>query len=125
MNIQTSTLGIGTFVRQRVEPILPTFPVAAKSGADMPFCTYRRSGVIPSSTKDGVFDDSVGLVLTVVTAQYLEGLEKAEEVRARLDGIRTVVGGVPIEIHLTDASEDYNANFDVYAQLLTFRIDYL
>ena len=60
----TDTLGISTNV----------FPIVAEDGTDYPFVTYRRTGLVSNSCKDGYYEDIVRVEIKAICATYIQSV---------------------------------------------------
>ena len=56
-------------------------PSLADNNAKYPFIVYKRNNVISSTSKDGSYEDTVDIGITIVTMKYAEGIEIANKVR--------------------------------------------
>lgn len=55
------------------------FPMLAKEGTNLPFMTYTRIGIVPTSTKDGP-QRKVSFQINVVSREYLEGVQVLDNI---------------------------------------------
>lgn len=121
MNLHEIALRIGEFLKDHIEKIIPIYPVIASKGAPETFCVYRRTGFKPSSTKDGVFSDTMTILISIVSPTHVEGIEKASKISSVLNGMRGRWKNLIIEsIRLADATEEFRVNS--YVQHLYFSI---
>lgn len=94
------------------------FPVAVDN-ADLPYVLYRRVQLEQVPVKDRRGADTVGIEIMCYTAQYTEGVELAEAVRAALDGRQTELDGLRMRsCFLSDSEEAWQD--DAYVQQLIF-----
>lgn len=120
--MRTETLNLGTLFYGLMNPLLPTFPIIAEQGTPQPFAVYRRTGVTLPYTKDRYNYEEVASYEVIITAStYPECVRLAQDVKARLDGLRGEWEGNHItEIKLTNTDEDWHN--DGYIQRLYFTI---
>lgn len=57
------------------------FPIVAEEGTTYPFIVYKRDSVSSLSCKCGVYEDLVSFTISVLSSEYLQGLEIADLVR--------------------------------------------
>ena len=96
------------------------FPVAVDN-ADLPYVLYRRVQLEQVPVKDRRGADTVGIEIMCYTAQYTEGVELAEAVRAALDGRQTELDGLRMRsCFLSDSEEAWQD--DAYVQQLIFTV---
>lgn len=96
------------------------FPVAVDN-ADLPYVLYRRVQLEQVPVKDRRGADTVGIEIMCYTAQYTEGVELAEAVRAALDGRQAELDGLRMRsCFLSDSEEAWQD--DAYVQQLIFTV---
>lgn len=96
------------------------FPVAVDN-ADLPYVLYRRVQLEQVPVKDRRGADTVGIEIMCYTAQYTEGVELAEAVRAALDGRQAALDGLHMRsCFLSDSEEAWQD--DAYVQQLIFTV---
>lgn len=122
--MRTSSLDIGKVISERIEHILPTFPLIAEQGTNYPFATYQRTEMNFIDVKRNIcIQESVNLDINIVTDNYTQGIELAKKVKEELDQI----GGLSergVEIENTYMINGYERYTDgAYIQTLTFRIE--
>lgn len=94
------------------------YPLIADVDTTFPFIVYKRTGIVPATSKDKfVYSEEVYVDVVVASDKYNESIEIADLVRTALlkgsyDGIK--------DIAFTDADEDYLE--DTFIQNLTFKI---
>lgn len=94
------------------------YPLIADVDTTFPFIVYKRTGIVPATSKDKfVYSEEVYVDVVIASDKYNESIEIADLVRAALlkgcyDGIK--------DIAFTDADEDYFE--DTFIQNLTFKI---
>ena len=60
------SLGIGKVIYKLLKDFT-TYPLVADNNAKYPFLVYKRSNVTSSSSKDGIYEDTVDISITIVT----------------------------------------------------------
>lgn len=97
------------------------FPVVIDK-AQLPYILYRRAALLHNPTKAGAPGaDTVSMEVVCYTAQYAEGVELAEAVRAALDYAHGEREGVIMRsCTLVDSEEGYED--DAYVQQLVFQV---
>ena len=121
--MRTSSLDIGKVISDRIEHILPTFPIVAEQGTNYPFATYQRTEMNFVDVKRNIcIQESINVDINIVTDNYTQGIELAKRVKEELDQIGGTCRGV--EIENTDMINGYERFVDgAYIQTLTFRIE--
>lgn len=120
--ISDSTLQLGRLVHERLEPVLPTFPIVAEKGSPQPFAVYRRQGIRLHDTKDRFsFEEIVSMEVIITASSYPQSVELAMKVKQALSGLRGTWEGLVISsISLVNADEEWVS--DSYIQRLYFEI---
>lgn len=97
------------------------FPIVIDK-AQLPYILYRRAALEHNPTKAGLPGaDTVTMEVVCYTAQYAEGVELAESVRAALDYSQGESAGVRMRsCMLTDSEEGYED--DAFMQQLVFQV---
>ncbi|WP_337949438.1 tail completion protein gp17 [Prevotella sp.] len=97
------------------------FPIVIDK-AQLPYILYRRAALLHNPTKAGAPGaDTVSMEVVCYTAQYAEGVELAEAVRAALDYAHGEREGVIMRsCTLVDSEEGYED--DAYVQQLVFQV---
>ena len=97
------------------------FPIVIDK-AQLPYILYRRAALLHNPTKAGAPGaDTVSIEVVCYTAQYAEGVELAEAVRAALDYAHGEREGVIMRsCTLVDSEEGYED--DAYVQQLVFQV---
>lgn len=97
------------------------FPIAIDK-AQLPYILYRRAALQHNPTKAGMPGaDTVTMEVVCYTAQYAEGVELAEAVRAALDYAQSESEGVRMRsCILADSEEGYED--DAFVQQLVFQV---
>ena len=97
------------------------FPIVIDK-AQLPYILYRRAALLHNHTKVGAPGaDTVSMEVVCYTAQYAEGVELAEAVRAALDYAHGEREGVIMRsCTLVDSEEGYED--DAYVQQLVFQV---
>lgn len=114
-----NSLGIGKVIYDLLKDFT-TYPLVADNNAKYPFLVYKRSNVISSGCKDGSYEDTVDISITIVTQTYSEGIDIANQVRQILE--RQVINADDLTLndtYLISASESFTDN--VFVQNLNFR----
>ena len=121
--MRTSSLDIGKVITDRIEHILPCFPLVAEQGTNYPFCTYQRTEMNFIDVKRNTcIQESISVDINIVTDNYTQSIELAKKVKEELDQIGGTCRGV--EIENTDMINGYERYMDgAYVQTLTFRIE--
>lgn len=121
--MRTSSLDIGKVITDRIEHILPCFPLVAEQGVNYPFCTYQRTEMNFIDVKRNTcIQESINVDINIVTDNYTQSIELAKKVKEELDQIGGTCRGV--EIENTDMINGYERYMDgAYVQTLTFRIE--
>lgn len=98
------------------------YPIVSKEGTAYPFVVYRRSGITPSSTKDGRASEVVTVEIVVAANNYTSSVEIADMVRDTIDGRGIVYDGMTVwRTELVAADEEFVE--DTYLQTLTFNFN--
>lgn len=97
------------------------FPIVIDN-AQLPYILYRRASLQHNPTKAGMPGaDTVTMEVVCYTAQYAEGVELAEAVRAALDYSQGERDGVRVRsCTLADSEEGYED--DAFLQQLVFQV---
>ena len=105
-------------VRERTNKV---FPIVIDQ-AQLPYILYRRASLQHNPTKAGMPGaDTVVMEVVCYTAQYAEGVELAEAVRAALDYSQGESQGVTMRsCVLADSEEGYED--DAFVQQLVFQV---
>ena len=114
------SLDIGKFIYNRLSSVCPVYPLIAENGAQCPFFVYRRDSLSSSFCKDGLYEDILGVTITIVTDSYYSGVSKAQLVREKLTIRNFEYEDMLINSQLDTASESYAEN--EYIQTLNFQI---
>lgn len=122
MRISPDILELGTLMADRLDGVLSVYPVCADKGIPMPYAIYRRASTAGSDTKDRyVYEARAQVEVLVVAATYIESVDKAKQVKERMEGVSGRLGDLIItRCSLSNASEDWVA--DAYVQRLNFDI---
>lgn len=96
------------------------FPVVSEN-VELPYLVYRRTRMEQAPAKRRPGADTVYIEVLCYTAQYTEGVELAEAVRAALDGRQAEAGGLSMRSCTLEDSEETWEN-DAYVQELLFNI---
>lgn len=96
------------------------YPVATAT-ADLPYITYRRTGMESQAVKGKPYNDTVAVEVCCYAATYGHSVELAERVRAALDGVSAQSDTLRMRsCALIDSEEDWEA--DAYVQRLVFEM---
>lgn len=115
--IFSALLNADAEVKARTKKI---YPVVADK-ADLPYVVYRRTQLSQDPTKAGRGADAVGIEVLCFTAQYTEGVELAEAVRAALEYKQSPIDGFPLRsCYLADSEEAWQD--DAFVQQLVFNV---
>lgn len=123
MRLLTKNLEIGTFIKEQIEPICPTYPVIADQGANGNYCVYRRTGFTARNTKDIYdYESTASIEIIVVAQSYKESIRLAQDIKDKLEGFHGHWNHTVItSIFLENTNEDWNS--DCYLQRLYFTIN--
>lgn len=118
-----SGIGIGKAIKAILSGIEKVYPLVADEGTTYPFVVYRRSGLIPASTKDRYsYKESATVEIIVASNSYPESIDVAEQVKQKMVNTRGTYSGLNVgEITLTNADEDFIE--DTFIQKLNFNIE--
>lgn len=127
MDVSKTSLSAGEIIREILssDPEVTArtnkiFPVAVDS-VELPYVLYRRAQLEQVPVKDRRGADTVMIEIMCYTAQYTEGIELAEAVRAALDGRQAEYDGLRMRsCSLTDSEETWQD--DAYVQQLVFTV---
>lgn len=99
------------------------YPLVADEGATYPFIIYKRTGLVPASTKDMYnYRELATVELVVASDKYNESIEVAENIKSILEHTRGMYDDIKIgDITLVGASEAYIDN--AFIQNLIFNIE--
>lgn len=122
-----TTLSAGRAIYQKLcnddsvfSKVTRVFPVVAEEAA-LPYIAYRRTGMDQALVKGLAGADTATIEVAIFAESYDESVEIAESVRASLDGVQWMVGGLQVRsCHLTDASETWSD--DAFVQTLIFNV---
>lgn len=100
------------------------YRIIADSNAKYPFIIYRRSGLVTTTTKDGITYQDVDVEIVVESDKYAVGLELADQVCSILTREDVEFEGIYIEdAKIMSASEDFIDNEGFIQRFtITFRI---
>jgi hypothetical protein len=97
------------------------FPVAITE-ATLPYIVYRREESSAIQTNSGHASETVSISVYVYTAEYAEGVELAEAVRAALHGARYDNDGLQMRSCVFDGCGPEDWLDDAFVQQLNFRL---
>ena len=113
-----NTLNIGSFISHRLTNI---GVIIADNDAKSTFIVYRRNGLSSNLCKDGLYQETVSVEITIVSSTYSTSIETATKVRRAIERYRGTYDNYNIDdIFLTFADEQYIQN--QFIQKLTFDI---
>ncbi len=117
-----NTLNIGSFISNKLTNIgVKVYPIIADNDAKSTFIVYRRNGLSSNLCKDGIYQETVSVEITIVSPTYSTSIETATKVRRAFERYRGTYDDYNIDdIFLTFADEQYIQN--QYIQKLTFDI---
>ena len=100
------------------------YRIIADSNAKYPFIIYRRSGLVTTTTKDGITYQDVDVEIVVESDKYAVGLELADQVCSILTREDVEFEGIYIEdAKIMSATEDFIGNEGFIQRMtITFRI---
>lgn len=97
------------------------YPLLANKSTTYPFIVYSRDTIYPSYSKDGNYQDEVGITVIVVSNDYEESVEIANKVRSDLELLTYEDDDIYIaDTHLTGVSE--NTSDDAYVQRINLNL---
>lgn len=99
------------------------FPIDARLSTSFPFAVIQRTSLIPSSSKDGIYEDTVNFTIAIADDNYIGSVNIAQAIRNALDIRSYKTDEVCIrQLRLTGASETlYN---DTFIQELNFTVQF-
>lgn len=101
--------------------VTQTFPVVAAAEAQLPYISYRRTGLGTVAAKGAVSADTATVEVNCYTAGYGDGVELAEAVRTALDGRSCRIGGMVMRgCTMVGAQEGWTD--DAFVQTLVFEV---
>lgn len=110
----TDILGISTNV----------FPIVAEDGTDYPFVTYRRTGLVSNSCKDGYYEDIVRVEIKAICATYIQSVQVINRIRELFECQHIEYENMTIEdTSIENASENYEYNAFTQTINLVFKIN--
>lgn len=117
-----NTLNIGSFISNRLTNIgVKVYPIIADNDAKSTFIVYRRNGLSSNLCKDGIYQETVSVEITIVSPTYSTSIDTATKVRRAIERYRGTYDDYNIDdIFLTFADEQYIQN--QFIQKLTFDI---
>ena len=87
------------------------YPLIADNDAKFPFIVYRRTGLTSSSTKDGIYQDTVTIEIKIVTDKYSTGIQIANIVRNLIQVPYARYGAMEIDdVAINFANEEFTEN---------------
>lgn len=112
---------INEILNNKIYPIVAIKRSNEDIGSLLPFIIYSRDGLIPRSTKDGIYEDTVQFTIKIVTSNYTQGIDITTLVRNIFEGRKIIYDNITIsDTVLTNAYEEYNDNYSAYVQSLRF-----
>lgn len=122
MKLLTDNLEFGTFLNEKLDNIIPVYPIIADKGASYPFCVYRRTGFLPKNTKDIYnYEEIMNIEVIIASTSYKESIKLAQKVKDTLEGYRGEWRTTTINsIEMNNSNEDWSN--DAYIQKLYFTI---
>ena len=112
---------IYTILQTSIDIDKKIYPLIADEGTTFPFIIYKRTGLIPESTKDNT-NENVSVEINIASSNYSESIDLAIKVRKVLEHKKGTYSDIAIEdIVIDDATEDYIE--DTFIQTLTFKIE--
>lgn len=117
-----NTLNIGSFISSRLTNIgVKVYPIIADNDAKSTFIVYRRNGLSSNLCKDGIYQETASVEITIVSPTYSTSVETATKVRRAIERYRGTYDDYNIDdIFLTFADEQYIQN--QFIQKLIFDI---
>ena len=97
-------------LKDRVYPVVVT-----QSAPAFPLVVYSNTGTRPDETKDGNCNDSVTVVLVLLSAQYNEGINLINHIRYLFEGHKAQYAQFEVtDCSLSGSSEDYDDGLAKY-----------
>lgn len=89
----TTTLSAGIAVSEILQEVAPdkVYPLYADFETVKPCIVYQREGIDVERDKDGTSDEVCRMSIYVITSNYSEGVELAEQARRALEGASVAV----------------------------------
>lgn len=99
------------------------YPLIAEQTTNYPFIVYYRTNISTNNyNKDGICSDAVGFTVVVVSNDYSDSIEIANEVRKTLEKKKIVDELMTIyNCHIVNVDESFNDN--AYVQTLQFECE--
>lgn len=118
-----NTLNIGKYIysvlNDSKDITCKVYPLIADNDAKYPFIIYRRVNLQSESSKDGYYEDSVSIEITVVSDKYSDSVDIATKIRNLLEKQSVNYDDLVInDATLSLATEEYSNN--AYVQRLQF-----
>lgn len=117
-----NTLNIGSFISNKLTNIgVKVYPIIADNDAKSTFIVYRRNGLSSNLCKDGIYQETVSVEITIVSPTYSTSIDTATKVRKAIERYRGTYDNYNVDdVFLTFADEQYIQN--QYIQKLIFDI---
>lgn len=118
-----SGLSIGKAIKSILSGIEKVYPLVADEGTTFPFVVYKRSNLIPSSTKDRYnYKESATVEIIAASDSYPDSINLAEQIKDKMEHTRGIFNGINIGgVTLISADEDYIE--DTFIQKMNFNIE--
>lgn len=125
MKLNTQSLRIGTFIFERLNPLVPTYPNVAEQGARFPFATYHLNGFAARDTKDRYnYEETLIVEVDVVASTAMERTETACRIKETLEGWRGEWEGTQVtDVALTNASDLWKDDAFIMQLFFSISID--
>ena len=94
------------------------FPIDANFGTKYPFVAIVRTGMMPASTKDGLYEDRVYFSAVISGDTYKSSLEGANLVRSVLDHTYYIDSEIAIKSIILDNSTETWIDGKFYQELM-------
>jgi hypothetical protein len=85
------------------------------------YIVYKRMSVVPEYTRDGVAFNTTQVQIDIVSQDYGDGIDLAEEVRALFELKDEIYGNIRVQ-QCTLLAADENTDGSVFIQSLVFEI---
>lgn len=123
-----NTLNIGKYIYSALndsqEITCKIYPLIADNDAKYPFIIYKRVNLQSNGCKDGIYEDSVVIEITVVSDKYSVSIDLATKIRNLLERQSVIYDDLEInDATLSLATEDYSNNAYVQRLQFTFTIN--
>ena len=123
-----NTLNIGKYIHSRLTDSsvgigTKVYPLVADNDAKYPFVVYRRMNLMSSTSKDGIYEDTVTMEIIVVSDKYSVGVDLATRIRKLLERQTATYDNLEInDGHIILATEEFSNNAYVQRMQFEFKV---